>query len=245
MFILDLWFDPASLLQLWAAGVAGAGALVAHWRIVGPGFLWLTSGAVVLLGGAAWFLGPDLSLFPIVFGFMVGPDVPKPWLFLIHPSSMLFLGCLAAVAGAAARRPRPAAVLLTSSGALFFLGSYDLRPTGAAALGGITGAMLLGHWYLVSPRPLRRAMRILTLAGGIGVALDVLLIYLFTPFSEHTGTVALLLALGGMSLFFLEGMWFSLRQPAHSGVRTATGLSYLAVLTSLGAVTIGRLLTPW
>ena len=88
-------------------------------------------------------------------------------------------------------------------------------------------------------------MRILTLAGGIGLALDVLLIYLFTPFSEHTGAVALLLALGGMSLFFLEGMWFSLRQPAHSGVRAATGLSYLAVLTSLGAVAIGRLLTPW
>ena len=44
------------------------------------------------------------------------------------------------------------------------------------------------------------------------------------------------------SVILMAGVLGSLRYPAYSGVMAATGLSYLAVLTSLGAVFLGRAL---
>lgn len=218
MFFLDLGFDPAMLMAVWAAGTAGAGAVTAGWRIVGPGFTWLVSGTVVLLGGAAWF-------------FESGPA----------PA----LGVLAGVgAGLAARRPPAAAGLLGASGLLFLLGASGpglslTAVTGAAALGGITGEMLLGHWYLVSPRMPRWALRRLALAGGIGAGLDTAVVFIIgAPSAGAAGFV--LLALGGMSVLLMAGVWFSLDHPSYSGVMAATGLSYLAVLTCLGSTALGR-----
>ena len=113
--------------------------------------------------------------------------------------------------------------------------------TGAAALGGITGEMLLGHWYLVSPRMPRQALRRLALTGGIGVALDTAAVFAVgSPLAGSTAASAALLALGGMSVLLMAGVWFSLDQPSYSGVMAATGLSYLAVLTCLGSVALGR-----
>ena len=222
MFFLDLGFDPASLMAIWAAGVAGAGAAVARWRIVGPGFLLLSSGTAALLGGAAWFFEP-------------GP--------------VMSLGFLAGVGGGlAARKPPAAAGLLGASGVLLLLGASGpgltlTAVTGAAALGGITGEMLLGHWYLVSPRMPRQALRRLALTGGIGVALDTAAVFAVgSPLAGSTAASAALLALGGMSVLLMAGVWFSLDQPSYSGVMAATGLSYLAVLTCLGSVALGRAL---
>lgn len=218
IFSQDTAFDPAVLMAMWAAGSAGAGAAAARWRIVGPGYIWLVSGVVVLLGGAAWF-------------FDSGP-VPA-------------LGALAGAAGgAAARKPAAAAGLLGASGLLFLLSAAGRGPaltaaTGAAALGGITGEMLLGHWYLVSPQMPRWALRRLAAAGGVGAALDTAAA--FTVGAPPSGGAALaLLALGGMSVLLMAGVWFSLDHPSYSGVMAATGLSYLAVLTSLGAAALGR-----
>ena len=41
------------------------------------------------------------------------------------------------------------------------------------------------------------------------------------------------------SIVLMAGVLGSLRYPAYSGVMAATGLSYLAVLTTLGAVFLG------
>lgn len=217
MFFLDLGFDPAVLMAMWAAGVAAAGAAVAGWRIVGPGYTRLASGTVVLLGGAAWF-------------FESGP-VPA-------------LGVLAGIGGGlAVRRPAAAAGLLGASGLLFLLGASGpglslTAVTGAAALGGITGEMLLGHWYLVSPRMPRWALRRLAAAGGIGVGLDTAAVFII---GAPSGAAAFVLpALGGMSVLLMIGVWFSLDHPSYSGVMAATGLSYLAVLTCLGSAALGR-----
>ncbi len=49
--------DPAAILGMWAAGVAGAGAVVSRWRIVGGGFIRLASAVGLLLGGGAWLAG--------------------------------------------------------------------------------------------------------------------------------------------------------------------------------------------
>jgi hypothetical protein len=40
----------------------------------------------------------------------------------------------------------------------------------------------------------------------------------------------------------MGGVFGSLRYPAYAGVMAATGLSYLAAITTLGGVFLGRLL---
>ena len=50
------------------------------------------------------------------------------------------------------------------------------------------------------------------------------------------------LALAGMSLLLMVAVWFSLKEPSYPGVMAATGLSYLATLTAIGAAVAGRAL---
>src|SRR5690606_36498824 len=49
-----------------------------------------------------------------------------------------------------------------------------LGVTATLALGGITGEMLLGHWYLVDPTMPRLVLRALAIGGMIGLAIDTL-----------------------------------------------------------------------
>ena len=49
--------NPALVLSLWAGGTAACGAAVAWWRIVGPGYGWLTGAVVGVLGVAAGAAG--------------------------------------------------------------------------------------------------------------------------------------------------------------------------------------------
>ncbi len=64
---------PALVLAMWTAGMAGGGALVSYWAIVGPGFGWLTSGVVVVVGGATAFAGDTfVGLVATVFALGAG-----------------------------------------------------------------------------------------------------------------------------------------------------------------------------
>ena len=54
--------------------------------------------------------------------------------------------------------------------------------------------------------------------------------------------VAVFGGLAAMSVLLMIGVWYSLKEPSYPGVMAATGLSYLAVLTSLGATALGRTL---
>lgn len=222
MFGPEAVFNPGSLLAMWAAGITGAAAVVARWRIVGPGYLWLAVAAAGLVGAGAWFFEP-------------GPAVAAAWL--------VGLG-----AGLAARRPAAAAVLLVLSAVLYLIvASASSLPapalTGSVALGGITGEMLLGHWYLVDPRIPRRPLRRLAAAGALGVAIDaVVVLSLAVPLAGTTIGLVVSLGLAGASCLLMVAVWFALKQPSYPGVMAATGLSYLAVLTSLGAVSTLRVL---
>ena len=110
----------------------------------------------------------------------------------------------------------------------------------ALALGGVTGEMVLGHWYLVDPRLPRSSLRALAYAGIAGLVADALVITLAgLPGGGATVAYWVLLI---TSLVLMAGVLGSLRYPAYSGVMAATGLSYLAVLTTLGAVFLGRVL---
>ena len=109
MFGSESAFNPAVLLAMWSAGIAGAGALVAYWRIVGPGYLWLTAGTIGLVGGTAWFFDP-------------GPVVALAWLVVIGAVPV-------------ARRSGIAAVMFGVAAVLFPRRSRGRRPAGTCGHG--------------------------------------------------------------------------------------------------------------
>lgn len=215
-------FNPGSLLAMWAAGIAGSAAVVARWRIVGPGYIWLSVGVAGLVGAGAWFFEP-------------GPVVAAAWLAGFG-------------AGLAARRNTTGVVLLALSAVLYLVSASSsglVAPalTGSIALGGVTGEMLLGHWYLVDPRIPRRPLRRLAAAGALGVVLDAAIVLLRAlPLAGSTTGLVISIGLAAMSFLLMVAVWFALRYPSYPGVMAATGLSYLAVLTSLGSVSALRVL---
>jgi hypothetical protein len=116
-------------------------------------------------------------------------------------------------------------------------GAIQLLTLGAAT-GGVLAAMILGHWYLVTPRlserPLVLGSRVLTAV----VALQVLLFAVWAvtgtgtggrPFAALTGANALfvwLRLLVGL-LFPLAVSWMAYRTARSRSMESATGLLYI------------------
>lgn len=184
----------------------------------------MSAGVGLLLGGAAWASGGGL------------------------PAGIATIALLAAAG--TARRPRAAAVGFGIASLGFFivsasLGTFWVAVTGAVALGGVTHEMLLGHWYLVDPRLPRRPLRRLALAAMTGIVLDTVILAWQGALSwsaTESGIGWAFLGLSVLSLLLVLAVWLALNEPAYSAVMAATGLSYLAVLTVIGAGVAGRAL---
>ncbi len=205
------------IVVAWAAGIALSAAATSFARIVARGFFWLTSGFAALLA--------------------------IPGLFIEH--RWLAAAAIAALVGAVATAgdPARAGTLNTAGGAALVAQAalvVGLIPalTSSVALGAVTAEMMLGHWYLVDPRLPRWALRGLAIAGITGLVADGLLVSSLgiTGGGPEVAFWVLLAA----SVVLMIAVVGALRYPAYSGVMAATGLSYLAVLTSLGAVFLGR-----
>lgn len=189
--------------------------------MVGPGFVWLAGAVTVMLGGVGWVAGG---------GWLAG------------------LGAGAAAVAIGLGRRREASIAFATSAALFVaasIGDGGLLPTlsGAALLGGITGEMLLGHWYLIDPTLPRWALKRLAAVGAAGVVIDGLVLGLDPAFEwggEVTAWAFLVLAI--TTLVLMVAVWFALDEPSYPGVMAATGLSYLAILTAIGGAVAGRAL---
>lgn len=213
----DFVLTPTFVLSMWAGGMAAGTAAVAWWRIVGSGFFWTLSGATLLVGA---------------------------WTYQAGPAALVAIGAVI-VAGLTPRRPVVSAAFYALAAGGFVTqaaaeGGWILAIAGAVALGGVTDEMLLGHWYLVNPQMPRWALKSLDVAGASGLALDAAVLFAAGA-SVSSGVVAwAFLALSGMSILLMVAVWFALKEPSYTGVMAATGLSYLAVLTSLGAVVAGR-----
>ncbi len=121
---------------------------------------------------------------------------------------------------------------------------------GAAFLGSITDAMLLGHWYLVQPGLPRRLL--LELVAWLGWVWPVEVGLLLVPTgmaSVLTGTIDdgwggtlgwmwVACALTTIALVFVTRA--ALRERYYSAVMAATGLLYLAILTAFGTDLVAR-----
>ena len=197
-------------------------ALVAWWRVVGRGFGWLSAAVTALFGGIGWAVGG---------GWPAG------------------VGTVAALVGIGlAGRPRAFAVVL-GIGAVFLAaasvpdGGLVGTLSGALLLGGTSGEMLLGHWFLIDPTLPRWTLKRLAAAGGAGVVADSVVLTVDAGAGlggEVIGWAFVVLA--ATTLMLLVAVWFALNEPSYSGVMAATGLSYLAILTAIGAAAAGRAL---
>jgi hypothetical protein len=161
-----------------------------------------------------------------------GPEFP-PALDLVAPAVGL-IGLVAA--GLAAGGNDVLAVARTLSGAAF--------------LGAITDAMLLGHWYLVQPGLPRRLL--LELVDWLGWVWPIEVGLLLVPtgmVSVLTGTIDdgwggtlgwMWVACAATTLGLVFVTRAALREPSYSAVMAATGLLYLAILTAFGTDLVAR-----
>jgi hypothetical protein len=121
---------------------------------------------------------------------------------------------------------------------------------GAAFLGMVTDAMLLGHWYLVQPGlPRRHLNELVTLLLWLWPAQVVVMLLPTGMASVLTGTVddGWNGTLGWMwvacSVATVSLVWvtrLALRERSYSAVMAATGLLYLAILTAFGMDLVAR-----
>ena len=121
---------------------------------------------------------------------------------------------------------------------------------GAAVLGFVSDAMLLGHWYLVQPGLPRRHVREIVIAFGWIWPLEILVMLLPTGMvSVFTGAVDD--GWGGQLGWFWAACavttgilcWVTvkaLEEKSYSAVMAATGLMYLAILTAFGTDLVAR-----
>ena len=212
--------DPRFILLAWAAGLALVAGLVSLARKVGPGFTWLAAGfagfvsLVGVLASGAWWAWVGLASLVVS---------------LVWAGNRAFAGSMLTLAGLG--------FLIEAS----LIGSWLPAVTAAIALGGVTGEMMLGHWYLIDPRLPRWILRALALAGILGLLGDGLVLSIVGGLPGGAAEVAFWTLLA-TSVVLMGAVIASLRYPAYSGVMAATGLSYLAVLTTLGSVFVGRAL---
>jgi hypothetical protein len=158
-----------------------------------------------------------------------------PWIDLLAPA-VAVVGLVAAAIDAAGDEPAALAVARTLAGAAF--------------LGAVSDAMLLGHWYLVQPGLARGPL--LELVRWVGRVWPVEVLLLLVP----TGMVSVWSGAvddgyGGMLGWFWAACAVStialvavtraaLRERAYSAVMAATGLLYLAILTAFGTDLVAR-----
>ncbi|HUG75418.1 MAG TPA: hypothetical protein VMM81_07090 [Acidimicrobiia bacterium] len=217
--------SPAGILTMWSAGLSAGLAVVAARRIVRRGYVWLAAGTTALFGlfaavaGSSWWAYAACA-FVVTAALLAG-----------HTPSVLACGALGMVAFTIASVEAGSPVALAV--------------TGAVALGAITTEMMLGHWYLVDPRLPRSVLRVLALAGVAGIGAD--MIFSAAAGAASWGDTQMVLgwgwlALGVTSALLMVMVYAALGERGYAGVMAATGLSYLAVLTSTGAVVLGRLL---
>jgi hypothetical protein len=233
--VVGAWIDPVPVREASAAAVVAAGGLALGLSIVRRkagvrGEHERKARRVERVGAMTGIDRPPDPDLP--GGTARGPEFP-PWLDLVAPLVGV-PGLIAA--GIDAGDPALLSVVRVLVGAAF--------------LGSVSDAMLLGHWYLVQPGLARRPLLELVRWTGLVWPLEVAV--LLWP----TGMLSVL---GGSIDDGWGGMlgWFwvacalttivlvvvtraALRERYYSAVMAATGLLYLAILTAFGTDLVAR-----
>ena len=245
--------DAATVLLQWAAG--------------GLLFLWVTTRGRQVGVGYGWLLRSIfgvLAILAAVIGFRSGA-VPVREVASILTAAAAAVALVVSILRRADLATIPPALDLVGpivaavgllAGALdaadgASTGVSVLRVfVGAAFLGVVTDAMLLGHWYLVQPGLPRRHLNELVRLLGLVWPVEVTAMLLPTGMvSVWTGAVDdgwkgqlgwfwAASAITTIALVFVTRA--ALRERYYSAVMAATGFLYLAILTAFGTDLVAR-----
>jgi hypothetical protein len=246
--------DGATFLVQWAVGGLAFCWVTTRRREVGIGYGWLLRGlyAVFAVGGVAIMAARGveglarlvalLASVGVVAGALValGASIRHRTLGTFDPR----LDVVAPVCGVVAL----VAASVFAGGAVVLAGSRLL--VGAAFLGAISDAMLLGHWYLVQPGlrrdPLRELVRWNSWLWPAELAVmlwptGMISVLNGTIDDGYNGLLGWVWVACALTTIALVGVtWLALRERYYSAVMSATGLLYLAILTAFGTDLIAR-----
>jgi len=196
----------------------------------------LLDGGVLASFGQALALVAILMVLQLVFAFTPSKGLRNAGAILAVAAGLLALG----VATLARPSPNPSDV---SALALALLAP----PLGALALGGLDAAMLLGHWYLVTPKlstgPLRNASLIVVAA----VVLQLVIVIATVVRGDLSGTTqtGLVVAIGiriGVGLLMTLAVALAAWWTARMNTQSSTGLLYVGLGSALAGEISARVL---
>ncbi|MEX1253966.1 MAG: hypothetical protein WEE64_06460 [Dehalococcoidia bacterium] len=258
---------PQTLLLILAEFSVGSliAVLIADARAMVPSSFVKLSAVIIVAGAALALLvafsvnGVEIAGYNLADG-LLGPIqavlvafativMVYAWLVLSNSRDLsLRIGVIGAAAGLVALGLLAYQV---SPPAWSVAGTLTSLLVGALALGLVTEAMVLGHWYLVSPKLPGRPLQELTflLLAVLCLQAVVLIVNASIPAREAPDSAALLAGtLGSNPAFWLRvgvGLIFPIalaymawRSSKENAMMSATGLLYIAV----GAVFVGELL---
>jgi hypothetical protein len=251
--------DLASVLLQWAAGGLFFGWVTTRHRVVGVGYGWLVRGvfAAVAVGGvAAGVVASDAGTAAAIRDVAGGAMAAAALLSL----GVSALRRKAGVSGPGSYPPlldlaAPAVGLIAVLAAAVAVGGDEWLTVarlvvGAAFLGCVTDAMLLGHWYLVQPGLSRDAIQELVRYALWLTPIEILLMLVSpgmidvlngTTDDGWGGLIGWMWVVAGIStLGLLLASRAALREPYYSAVMATTGLLYLAILTTFGTDVMAR-----
>jgi len=247
--------DASSVLLQWATGGLLFLWVTTRHRMVGTGYGWLLRVVYLVLAlgafgfGAAFGFTPlrDLAALGVALaaGFALVMSIVRrgvrvdadggfdPRLDLIAPA----IGVVGLVGAA-----------IDAGGPLWL--SMARMLVGAAFIGAVSDAMLLGHWYLVQPGLGRSPLGELVKWTGL-IWLPEALLFLFGPGMVSVWSGAIDDHYNGMLGWFwgacvvttiglVAATLAALKEPHYSAVMAATGLLYLAILTGFGMDLVAR-----
>jgi len=246
--------DAATVLLQWSAGGLFFLWFTTRGRELGAGYGWLLRGIYLTMAAGAVAAGLAFGVVTVreaaaigafvAGGFALAVSIARraeftPALDLIAPG-IAVVGLVAAGVDAAGDDASAGRVTVSLVRVL----------AGAAFLGAVTDAMLLGHWYLVQPglprRHLNELVRVLGFVWPVEVVAMLLPTGMLSVWSGAVsdgwgGTLGWFwgaCAVTTIVLVFVTRA--ALRERYYSAVMAATGLLYLAILTAFGTDLVAR-----
>jgi hypothetical protein len=243
--------DAPSVLLQWSVGGLLLGWVTARHRLVGLGYSWLLRGTFGLLALAGFAVGARFDWLPVrdlaalavavvTFGLLAWSIRHRARELVADPRLDLVAPVVGAVGLVAAGMHAGHPVWLSLARML----------VGAAFLGAVTDAMLLGHWYLVQPGLSRAPLSELVRITGALWLPEVLLFLVPTGMTSvwsgaiDDGYAGMLGWFWGACAVTTIGLVVTtlaaLKERQYSAVMAATGLLYLAILTGFGIDLVAR-----
>ena len=246
--------DAATVLLQWAAGGLFFLWFTTRTREIGRGYGWLLRGIYLVMAAGAVAAGLTFEVVALREAAAVGAFVAgtvamivsiarrarfAPGLDLVAPA-IAVVGLVVAGIDAAGDGAGTGTVVVSLVRVL----------AGAAFLGAVTDAMLLGHWYLVQPglprRHLNELVRVLGFVWPVEVVAMLLPTGMLSVWSGRVsdgwnGTLGWFWgACAATTIVLVFVTRAALRERYYSAVMAATGLLYLAILTAFGTDLVAR-----